>query len=109
MKLDQHGIARIDAPEQPLEILARRIVQSLARRAASVLDQQATIATVRGVARRTLDARVGRDPGEDELLDPPRAQQPLETRLVKRAHRGLVEDRVARSWRELVQDLVLTP
>src|SRR5215471_7308521 len=79
-QLDQHGVARIDAPEQPLEILARRVVQPLARRAASVLDQQATIATVCGVARRTLDARVGRDPGEDELLDPPRAQQPLETR-----------------------------
>jgi hypothetical protein len=28
---------------------------------------------------------------------------------MKRAHRGLVEDGVARPWRELVQDLVLTP
>src|SRR5512144_1016849 len=95
-QLREHPRAGVDPSQQPLEVVAGRVVQRRAGRAAAVLHQQAAEAAVGRVARGALHAGVGGHPGEQELVHAPRAHQPLEARGVERAHGRLVEHRLAR-------------
>src|SRR6185295_11982241 len=70
-QLVHHRGTRRHPPEQALEVLARRVVQALARSAAAVLDEEAAVAAVGSVPRGALDAGIGRHAREEELLHSP--------------------------------------
>src|SRR5260370_1720026 len=86
-QLREHPVARVDPAQETLEVVAGRVVQGPARRAAAVLHPQAAESPVRPVARRPLPARVGRHPPEHEPVHTPRPHHALETRRAERAHR----------------------
>src|SRR5690242_1248648 len=90
---DQPGTA-VHPAQQPLEVVAGRLVERGARRSATVLHQHAAEAAVRRVPRGAFHARVGGHAGEQQLVDPPGAHESLEARGVEGAHGGLVEPRL---------------
>jgi hypothetical protein len=73
--------------------------------ARAVLEQQALVAAVVALAHRGVDADVGGDPGEDEVLDAARPQDQLEVRRAERALARLVDHALAGLGRELGDDL----
>src|SRR5574338_375305 len=101
--------ARVEAPEQALEVVTGRLVQRGARRPAAVLHQHAAETAIGRVPGGAFDAGVGGDTGEQQLVHPPRPQQALEARGVERAHGRLVEPGLVRLGGERVEDLVLAP
>ncbi len=64
-------------------------------RAAAVFEDQAFEAAVIGLAHGGVDADVGRDAGQNEVVDPARAQDEFEVGGAERALAGLVDDRLA--------------
>jgi hypothetical protein len=73
--------------------------------AAAVFQQQALEAAVVGLAHGGVHADVGRDAGEHDVAQAPRAQHQLEIGGAERALARLVDDRLAGFWRELRDDL----
>ena len=65
--------------------------------AAAILQQQAFEAAVVGLAHGGVDADVGGDAGEDDVLDAALVEDQLEVGGAERALAGLVDDRLARS------------
>ena len=61
----------------------------------AVLEHQAVVAAVVGLAHRGVDADLGGDAADDELCDAAAAQDGVEVGGVERALAGLVDDRLA--------------
>ena len=72
----------------------------------AVLEHEAVIAAIVGLAHRGVDADLGRYAGDDELLDAPVLQDGVEIRSVKGALAGLVDDRFAGLGIKLGNDVV---
>ena len=81
------------------------VVVALVGRAAAVLQQQAFEAAVVGLAHGGVDADVGGDAGEHDVVDAAQAQHQLEIGGAERALAGLVDDRLLRQRRELRDDV----
>src|SRR5262245_58915907 len=52
----EHAVGAVDACQEPPEVVARCVVQTLAGRSAPVLDEHRTVAAVGGIAGGTLHA-----------------------------------------------------
>ena len=81
------------------------VVVALVGRAAAILQQQALEAAVVGFAHGGVDAYVGGDAGEHDVVDAAQPQHQLEVGGAERALAGLVDDRLAVARRELGNDL----
>ena len=88
-----------------LDHLERVVVVALVGRAAAVLQQHAFEAAVVGFAHRGVDADVGGDAGQHDVVDAAQPQHQLEVGGAERALAGLVDDRLAGQRRELGNDL----
>jgi hypothetical protein len=88
-----------------LDHLDSVVVIALVGRAAAVLEQQALEPAVVGLAHRCVDADVGRDPGQYDVVDAAQTQHELEIGRTERALTGFVDDRFAFRGREVRDDL----
>ena len=61
----------------------------------AILENEAVVAAIVGLAHRGVDAHLGRHAGDDELLDASVLQDGVEIGGVERALAGLVDDRLA--------------
>ena len=88
-----------------LDHLQRVVVVALVGRGAAILDQHAFKAAVVGLAHGGVDADVGGDAGEHDVLDAAQPQHQFEIGGAERALAGLVDDGLARQRREIGDDL----
>jgi hypothetical protein len=109
----RHDIDSTKAVERPtapnaalhLDHLERRQVIGVVRRSAAILEQDAFEATIVRFAHGRVNADVGRDPGQDNVVDATRAQHQFEIGGAERSLAWLVDDRLARERPKLVDDL----
>src|SRR5271165_4915808 len=85
--------------------LDRGRVVALVGRAAAVLNEKAFEAAVVGLAHGRVDADIGGDAGQHQVVDPARAQDEFEVGGAERALAGLVDDRLAGQRLQFVDDL----
>jgi hypothetical protein len=88
-----------------LDHLQRVVVVAPVGRAAAVLDQHAFEAAVVGLAHRGVDADVGGDAGQHDVLDAAQPQHQFEVGGAERALAGLVDDGLARQRRQIGDDV----
>ena len=103
----EHVFGVPDLTEHAREAAQRRAVVVLEERRRRVLDDDHVEAAIGSVARRRLDAHVGRHAGENERLDVHVAQQPFDPRRVERARGVLVDHELAGCRRQRCDHLVL--
>ena len=87
------------APNTPpciLIILMACVVVALVGRAAAILQQQAFEAAIVGLAHGGVDADIGGDAGEHDIVDAAQPQHQLEIGGAERAFARLVDDRIRR-------------
>src|SRR5579871_205154 len=82
----------------------RRVVAGVGGRAA-VLEQQTLVAAVVRLAHGGVDADVRGDAGQDQVGDPPLAQDEVEVRRAEGPLPRLVDDRLSRPRRQLGDDV----
>ena len=88
-----------------LDHLQRVLVVALVGGGAAILDQHAFEAAVVGLAHGGVDADVGGDAGQHDVLDAAQPQHQFEIGGAERALAGLVDDGLARQRREIGNDL----
>ena len=88
-----------------LDHLQRMVVVALVGRAAAILDQHAFEAAIIGLAHGGVDADIGGDAGQHDVLDAAHAQHQFEVGGAERALAGLVDDGLAGSRREIGNDV----
>lgn len=72
---------------------------------AAILEQEALVAAVVGLTHRGMDADIGRDPGQHDVLDPPLPQEQIDVGREEGSLAGLVDDGLAGGGCQLRDDL----
>jgi hypothetical protein len=101
----RRGRDRAEHAALHLDHLQRVLVVALVGGGAAILEQHAFEAAVVGLAHRGVDADVGGDAGQHDVLDAAQPQHQLEVGGAERALAGLVDDRLARQRRQIGDDL----
>ena len=111
---DDHDSAPISAVERRdraehaalhLDHFQRVVVVALVGRGTAILDQHAFEAAVVGFAHGGMDADVGGDPGQHDVLDAAQPQHQFEVGGAERSLAGLVDDGLTRQRRQIRNDL----
>src|SRR5580704_13136858 len=93
-------------PALRLDHLQAHLLELRKVRADAILEHEAVETPVIGLAHRGVDADLGGDAADDQLLDAAMFEDRVEVGRVERALARLVDDRLAGQWVELGNDVV---